>query len=130
MLNKEKYAKEILDIAVRGSAPGLRNGRPFACIVLGCSECECFQVDKDCSDIFFEWANSEYVEPPVDWSKVPIDTPVLARDFEYEKWHRRYFAGYENGKTYVWVCGATSWSSNPDDKVSCYLIKLAEEEKE
>lgn len=45
-----------------------------------------------------EWLNSEYVEPEVDWSKVPIDTPILVRVSEDEEWDKRYFAGFNEKK--------------------------------
>ena len=59
-----------------------------------------------------KWANSEYVEPPIDWSKVAVDTPILVRDNIFSKWAKRYFAKYENGRVYVWNNGSTSWSDN------------------
>ena len=56
-----------------------------------------------------EWLNSEYVEPPVDWSKVAVDTPILVRNSREEAWTKRHFAKYENGTVYAWEGGKTSW---------------------
>lgn len=67
-----------------------------------------------------KWANSEYVEPPVDWSKVAVDTPILVRDSANLEWVKRYFAKYENGSVYAWSNGATSWSGD-----GCTPWKLA-----
>lgn len=47
--------------------------------------------------------------PPVDWSKVPVDTKVLCR--RGTVWHRRYFAGVKDGKPTTFAKGATSWNT-------------------
>ena len=60
------------------------------------------------------------------WSNVAVDTPVLVRDDETEKWHRRYFAKYEDGLVYTWVHGATSWS-NENNPVPWTYAKLPED---
>jgi hypothetical protein len=74
-----------------------------------------------------KWANSEYVEPPIDWSKVAVDTPILVRDNVGWDWTKRYFAKYENGSVYAWGKGATSWSSN-GYTVAWELAKLPNKE--
>ena len=45
-----------------------------------------------------------------DWSKVPVDTPVLISN-DKEIWFKRYFARYEDGKVYCWLNGKTSWTA-------------------
>ena len=64
----------------------------------------------------------------VDWSKVPVDTPILVKDFKEYNWERRYFAKVENDKVYAWDGGATSWSV--DNSKCCFTswrhAKLAE----
>lgn len=71
-------------------------------------------------------------EPEVDWSKVEVDTPVLVSNVDMDmedSCRRRYFAKYENGKIYVWRCGATSWSAYSEDDMSYWeYAKLAEVE--
>lgn len=63
----------------------------------------------------------------VDWSKVPVDTPILVSDEKHEDWVKRYFAFFENGKVYAWVAGATSWSADNNRDASHWEIaKLAE----
>lgn len=49
--------------------------------------------------------------PPVDWSKVPIDTKVLVRDTVSQLWLRMHFAGFNNGLVEAWASGTTSWTS-------------------
>ena len=52
------------------------------------------------------------VEDEVDWDEVEVDTKVLVRDEHYDKWLKRHFAKYEDGKVYVFKDGRTSWSDN------------------
>lgn len=47
----------------------------------------------------------------VDWSKVPVDTPVRVWNNESTTKEKRHFAGYENGYVLMWSHGGTSWSS-------------------
>ena len=68
-------------------------------------------------------------EPEVDWSKVPVDTPILVKDKKNSVWHRRYFAKYKNGAVYAWIDGKTSWSANSPDYINEWnRAKLAEVE--
>lgn len=49
----------------------------------------------------------------VDWSKIPVDTPVKARVYDDTGklvWRNYYFAKYEKGNIYCWADGLTSWS--------------------
>lgn len=82
MLNKEKYAKEIAEIACNGKDIAIVAGKPMLCCEASCDTCD---IEHDCTRGLKEWANSEYVEPPVDWSKIPIDTPILVRDYEKKR---------------------------------------------
>lgn len=123
MLNKEKYAKEIIEVLVQNNDSGLAvvKGKPVSCDKTECKTCD---ICDNCTDGFARWANSEYVEPHVDWSKVPVDTPIYVRD--NGEWRRRYFARYEGGYVYAYDSGATSWSSLGETSVWTYA-KLAEE---
>lgn len=130
MLNREKYAKEIAEIACNGKHIAIVAGKPMLCCEAPCDTCD---IEYDCTRGLKEWANSEYVEPiepPVDWSKVPVDTPVLVtdrKDAAESEWKKRYFAKYENGMVYTWANGATSWSG---EIVSSWMYaKLAESEE-
>jgi len=83
MTNREKFAEQILDIACSNDAIAVDKAtlEPIAC---GKSECkDCLFNGSDvmsCGNKRIKWAISEYVEPPVDWSKVAVDTPILVRD--------------------------------------------------
>lgn len=128
MTNREKFAEQILDIACSGNSLAVNKTtlEPIACRKLVCEDC-LFNTHGYCRDEADRWANSEYVEPPVDWSKVEVDTPVLVRDNIFSKWVKRYFAKYENGRVYVWDNGATSWTG--DRCTPWKLAKLPEKEQ-
>lgn len=100
------------------------------CRGMKCEECDLSGHERGCRETFVEWANSEYVEPSVDWSKVPVDTPILVRDSDSEEWKHRHFSGFIAGYVCTWASGTTSWSSG-----SCIVptykwnyAKLAESE--
>ena len=133
MTNKEKYAKEILDVACTGDNVAMRNSDN---VIVGCRKLECLDCAFNthgkgyCNDMIEKWANSEYVEPPVDWSKVAVDTPILVRDSREEEWRKRYFAKYEDNTVYAWSGGATSWSAyRSSDIANWKMAKLAESEE-
>ena len=104
MLNKEKYAKEILDIVCSGDDIGKRNGRLCPCANVKCPDC-----DVSCNEEFTKWANSEYKEPEIDWDKVPVDTCILVTD-SCDNTIKRHFAKYDNKIIYAYPDGTTSWS--------------------
>ena len=115
MTNKEKFAEKILDVACSSGRIAVSKAtlEPTTCFKLECKDCLFnFRDGGSCGDARKKWANSEYVEPPIDWSKVAVDTPILVRDSVGLEWTKRYFAKYENGSVYAWNDGATSWSCN------------------
>ena len=113
MLNKEKYAKEILDIVCQdGTIPAVVNNVPIKCTdVSDCHDCK-FYYNDDCINAFIKWVNSEYKEREIDWSKVPVDTPILITYSCYTL--KRHFAKYYNKTIYFYPDGTTSWSFNQD----------------
>lgn len=115
MTNREKFAEQILDIACSGDAIAVNKvtSEPIACHGTACEDCLFYVLGKGYDrNEMKKWANSEYVEPPVDWSKVAVDTPILIRDSSFSEWGKRYFAKYENGIVYAWSNGTTSWSGD------------------
>lgn len=133
MTNREKYGNEIMELAVNNLSLGLRGGKPTLCTKIRCEDCDFNEEStgecKGGAYGFREWLNSEYIEPPVDWSKVAVDTPILVRDLEWREWAKRYFAKYENGLVYAWGNGRTSWSAGGKDYVTNWkYAKLAESE--
>lgn len=129
MTNKEKYAEQILDIACGGYYIALdkKTMKPVSCKDIQCEDCYFdVDVDRNCSDACKEWCESEYEEPPIDWSKVPVDTPILVRDHENNEWLHRHFAKFEDGVVYAWEDGKTSWSSLT--KIDWAYATLADDE--
>jgi hypothetical protein len=125
MLNREAYKDTLDNLLARIVA--VVDGEPVLCEITNCERCLfqdiCGKLEHKKEII--NWLNAEYQEPPVDWSEVPIDTPVLA-SCDGERWYRRYFAGVRDGKPETYDVGATSWSV--DNKRTCVwkFVKLAE----
>lgn len=131
MTNKEKYGDKLIELSVNRGSYVLKNGIPALCWNTECRECDFYdKSSRTCKEnvhAFQEWLNSEYVEPPVDWSKVAVDTPVLVRNSEMDAWKRRYFAGYNDNEVYVFSNGKTSYTYTDDEKPVIYRhTKLAE----
>ena len=124
MKNKEKYANEILEIACSGNSLAFdkTTNKVVPCNSLCCSNC---LFGHNCDEEIKEWFESEYVEPPVDWSKVSVDTPILVRFSGDDNWVKRYFARYDNGQVRAWINGTTSWTANGKSDTWTYA-KLAE----
>ena len=82
--------------------------------------CTCFEEEDQLIDV------AEYLGI-VDWSKIPIDTPILVKDDCDDKWEKAYFAGYEDEMICAWNNGRTSFSArNKDDTFIWDRAKLAE----
>ena len=115
MLNKEKYAKEILDISCDGYGIAKQNGHLQPCRYTACSKCD-FNTTLCCPEEMRKWANSEYKEREIDWNKVPVDTPIYVWDNYEDKIYKRkrYFAEYDtnNDKIIAFTEGQTSWTSD------------------
>ena len=130
MKNKEKFAKEIVEIAATGTSIAMCNGVLRECRGLYCSQCD-FCSDRECDEKIKEWAESEYVEPKyeIDWASVPVDTPVIIKGF---KSNRRYFSRIlPDGRISIFSHGRTSWSAQemaPEVSYSKSDVVLAREE--
>lgn len=134
MKNYEKYADELAKIKKNNieicsfiSTKVLNSN--IMCI-------ECKHNKSNCDRQFMLWLLEEYKEPEepkepvIDWSKVPVDTPVYAKIDNDDEWYKYYFARTkEDGKARVWRFGYTSRASDSEDDVTaCRDIKLAREE--
>lgn len=131
MTNREKYAEQILDIACSGTRIAVKKNamEPVPCQDIPCECCYLrLKMGSRCDDACKEWCESEYVEPQIDWSKVPVDTPILVRDSQDDEWLHRHFAKFKDGVVYAWDDGKTSWSLLSLDKVDWKYAKLAEDD--
>ena len=128
MTNYEKYKDKIDKIWNDGKVIGVtEDSKVTSCDeILSCNECI---FNEECDLKSQKWLVSEYKDPAenVDWSKVPIDTPVLVREYETDKWIPRYFAGInEDGNVIAFDSGATSWSDDGENlTVNWKQAKLA-----
>lgn len=59
-----------------------------------------------------DWLDQPVFDPEkdIDWSKVPVDTPVLVWNLE-DCSYNRYFSGIKDGRFGAYADGCTSWSS-------------------
>ncbi len=131
MINYEKQKTEIDTIIERGISIAVNKStkKVVLCPEIACAECLFFKRGSaGCGVRMMEWLVAEYVEPEVDWSKVPIDTPVLI-SLNNKNWLNRYFAGVnEKGQPTVFGFGATQWSNGHTEPYHFKYIKLAEVE--
>lgn len=134
MKNKEKFAKEIIEVACSGSKLALYNGEIRACKSLMCSECEFCSRVVPCDSKRKAWAESEYVEYETDWAKVPVDTPVLLKDKDNVDNKRYFYRTLSEGALALFINGRTSWSSIAEAGIIKYCshsksnVTLAREE--
>lgn len=130
MLNIEYYKDKLVELGVMNfDKLAIIQGQPHICDNIEYTKClKClFIKDPVCSEEALNWLLTEYKEPEVDWSKVKVDTPILVRSYESNKWIKRYFAKFEGGQIYAWCDGATSWTANDEcDVTSWNCAKLAE----
>lgn len=130
MKNKEKFRKEIIDIALGTGTIAVmkKTGKPNACEKTRCPECIFYCGKKrECSVLAKEWAENEYTEPPIDWNKVPKDTPILVKETESAEWCKRYYANEMQGSHVgAFAYGATSWSDDGEKRITFWkYAKLA-----
>ena len=64
-------------------------------------------VCSECHKKLGEWFEQEYT-PQIDWSKVPVDTPVITY------MGNRHFCKYENDHVFTFNDGTTSWTYRSD----------------
>lgn len=136
MKNKEKFAKEIVEIACSGEVLAVSSGIIRKCAGLPCYKCSFYRDGIECNEMRKTWAESEYVEPKyeIDWASVPVDTPVLLKDKDNVD-NKRYFCRtLSEGALALFINGRTSWSSIAEAGIIKYCshsksnVTLAREE--
>mgnify|MGYP000408397380 CR=1 FL=1 len=129
MTNYEKYKSEIVPIARMGRKVAMERDKNKirVCLGLKCVNCLFYDYssERTCDEVAMAWADAEYIESEVDWSKVAVDTIILVSD-DIENWYCRHFAKYENGLVYAWDAGKTSYTT--DATIYWEYAKLAEVE--
>lgn len=85
MKNKEKFAKEIIDIVCKGGKfAATKNNKIVNCDYIDCKQC-LFNFDDDydcyCNDNYIEqWAESEYVEEPTITSREQLKVILVEQE--------------------------------------------------
>jgi hypothetical protein len=129
MTNYEKYKKQIEKFARLSISFALNkdNKEIIECAGHICDDCAFNNSSGGCDDNKIDWADAEYIDPEVDWSKVAVDTPILVKQLRHNDWSRRYFSHYDNknGLVCAFSEGKTSWTGQ-DDWKSWNYAKLAE----
>lgn len=105
MKNKEKYAKEIVELACNGEgiAVNKHSGMVFPCNNIPCSNC-LFDNDYYCEEERKKWAESEYIEKSV------IVISKKDRAFlEYLKEEFKYIVRYKDGTLFAYKDQLSTW---------------------
>ena len=114
MKNKEKYAKEIMEIACNGSRIAVMkgSGRIIPCDSILCSVC---LFSTDCRKNIKEWAESEYIEKPVISKRDKAFLECLDKQYEY-------LARDASGELYIYI-------TKPCKQIDCWNSSVACEVK-
>lgn len=126
MTNYEKYKDDIEKLGDKRVAFDKFKNKIVKCAGFACDDCAFYRYYDDCKLGAMKWAAEEYKETEVDWSKVPVDTPVLVSN-DGKEWSRRHFSRVVDGIPHTWMYGSTSWTAH-NNETTYHYIKLAEEE--
>lgn len=115
MKNKEKYEKEIMNIACNGDSIAIlkKSGRIVSCNGTKC--CLCLFRGSDCKEKIRDWAESEYIEKPV----------INKRDREFLDYlseNIEYIARDPSGALYI-------YTRKPYKQIDCWSSSACETEK-
>ena len=100
----------VKEVFARSFAVDKRTGKVKTCSKWDCVNC-LFYESNDCIKAREDWLGQPVFDPEkdIDWSKVPVDTPVIVWNTDEE--YRRYFSGIKDGRFCAYADGRTSWSS-------------------
>ena len=118
MKNKEKYAKEIIEIVCDGNRIAIvrQTGEFRSCYETPCRECLFHSSNTEqCKEKVREWAESEYIEKPVVSRK---DRAFL----EYLSTNIQYMARDMSDRLYI-------YTRKPYKQVDCWSSSACETEK-
>lgn len=83
MKNREKFAKEILDIACGGGAFAVtKSSKITSCNQISCEKC-IFRSEKTCRIKRYEWSQSEYVEKHTITLREKKFLDILSPEYKY-----------------------------------------------
>lgn len=124
MTNYESVEPDkVKDIFAESFAVNKETGEVLKCFKLPCRLC--LFRGNGCGDARRKWLDQPASDPEkdIDWSKVPVDTPVLVSDTEGYS-YKRYFSGIKNGLFSAYADGRTSWSSTTGNICYWHHCKL------
>lgn len=115
MKNKEKYAKEIIDIVCRGDDFAFdKNSHMVASC--GCVNCyDCLFYKSGCVEERMNWSESEYIERPVISKRDRAFLEYLDKQYEY-------LARDKSGELYIYI-------TKPCKQIDCWNSSVACEVK-
>lgn len=111
MTNYESVEPDkVKDIFAEAFAVNKETGEVLECFKLPCRLC--LFRGNGCGDARRKWLDQPAFDPEkdIDWSKVPVDTPVLVWS-SGNCTYNRYFSGIKDGRFATYADGLTSWSS-------------------
>lgn len=124
MKNYEKYKDFVIDCIKKNDICDLAD-KLYG--TADCSDRRCYK----CTERVADWLNEEY-EPHIDWSKVPVDTPVIVKECSGLE-RKRHFSRYKEGCIEPFVCfkdGKTSFTTDlTTDWDNCKLARQEDIEK-
>lgn len=114
----------VKEVFARSFAVDKMTGKVKTCSKWNCVNC-LFYESNDCIKAREDWLDQSVFDPEkdIDWSKVPVDTPVLVWSSENCQ-YKRYFSGIKNGFFSTYTDGRTSWSSTTGNICSWSHCKL------
>ena len=133
MKNKEKYAKEILEVACSGDSIAIikESGRIVPCNGTICGLC--LFHGCDCEENTREWAESEYIEKPVISKRDRTFLDYIKEEYKYIARDKNdILCAYESEpfkKGVYWYWGGGSYFRlNPHFNIDFPMIKWSDEE--
>lgn len=102
---------KVKKIFARSFATDKRTHAIRLCNVTDCADCLFHEFDN-CKKAKDEWLDQPVLDPEtdIDWERVPIDTPVIVWNSDFNQ-NNRYFAGIDGEYFSAYSNGGTSWSS-------------------
>lgn len=107
---------KVKEIFAKSFAVNKKTGEVLPCENLPCRLCLFGESGDRCGEERLKWLDQPVVDwnKDIDWSKVPVDTPVLVWNSESEA--KRYFCQKISSACFeTFAKGATSWSSFSND---------------
>lgn len=124
---------KVKEIFARSFAVDKRTGEIRTCNGLDCVNCLFYSADSydPCRARRMKWLDQPVLdsEKDIDWSKVPVDTPVIVWNTGEE--YRRYFCEIKRAGSRIFrtfAIGKTSWTAEEVDRADWEHCKLCRQE--